>query len=214
MEKEDLVVFVPSRLLHRYIPRVSYEEYVRFWADLALYVRDQGFKAMFLPHAANNEWDDDRLIIRDIQIELQRRAKDLQEIYFIYDIPLPHEARYLYIGKSMIVITARMHAAISAITTGSVPINLAYGEKSYGVLGKDLQLTNLVVDVRKVRSAKELKESVVKSLKYVLANYEDILREIMNKHQNREREALKNIYLFIKFIKLMSESSYEMQIKC
>jgi len=200
-KKEELVVLAPSRLLHKYMPRISYEEYVKLWADLALYVRDQGFKVMFLPHAVNNEWDDDRLIIRDIQIELHRKARDLREIYFVYNIPLPHEARCLYIGKSTVVITARMHAAISAICTGSIPINLAYGEKSHGVLGKDFQLSNLIVDVRKVRSVKELKRRIVESFKYILTSHKATQQEIIKKYRDKEREALKNIYLFVKLIK-------------
>lgn len=198
IKKEELVVLIPSRLLHMYMPSISYEEYVKLWVDLALYVRDQGFKVMFLPHAVNNEWDDDRLIIKDIHIELHRKTRDLREIYFIRKIPLPHEARYLYIGKSAVVITARMHAATSAICTGSIPLNLAYGEKSHGVLGKDFRLSNLVIDVRKVRSVKELKRRIAVSLKYILTNYEAIQQEILRKYKDKEREALKNIYLFVK----------------
>ena len=192
---------VPSRLLHRYMPYMSYPEYVDFWCDLILYLAEIGDREIFLlPHAMNSPLDDDRLMVQDIAIALEKKGVHLQNLKIISEILLPYEMRNAVFCRSLLTITARMHAAISTLAQGGVPINIAYSEKSLGVIGKHFSVEKLVVDVRRFSCREELLRNVWSSVGFALENHERLREAIFARLPIIQKLAMQNVSSFVELI--------------
>ncbi len=202
-EEEDqqdktMCVIVPSRLLYGYMPYVTYDEYVDFWCFLLERAGSEvGCKLVLLPHAMNWTLDDDRLMVRDIVIALAKRRKLSGDFEAVESLLLPWETRQLYFSRARLTITARMHAAISALSKGGLPINIAYSEKSHGVVGEHFSLKDLVIDVRRFSSHQELGNAVCSTISFLSANYETLLQRVGEKMPTVRELARQNIVLFL-----------------
>lgn len=195
------VVLIPSLLLHQYMPYASYENYVGFWAELALEIIKMGYRVILMPHAFNHLMDDDRLAVGDVEIELRLRGdrESFNDIKIIRELPLPSYARNVVFSEAKIVVTARMHGAISALVRGAVPLNLSYNAKSHALLSFYIGEENLVIDVRSVRCINELKNKVLRRLSHIHEEYDVLQHNIRKKYNNFRSNAFKNI-LFAKNI--------------
>ena len=197
VEKTSCII-VPSRLLHRYIPYMSYNEYVDFWCTLLeMLTKNFGCKSVLLPHAMNSPLDDDRLAVKDIAIAMKKGGKFSNQLEVVDDLLFPYETRQTYFAEAMLTVTARMHAAISTLVRGGVPINIAYSEKSLGVIGQHFSLEDLVVDVRKFSSRRELEKKVCSVFQLLAKNYEAVARGIEAKIPFVQELSLQNIKLFL-----------------
>jgi len=202
LEKSAYVV-VPSRLLHRYMPYISYPEYVDFWCDLILSLAETEDREIFLlPHAMNSPLDDDRLMVQDIAIALKKKGMHPRNLKIISEILLPYEMRNTIFCRSLLTITARMHAAISTLVRGGVPLNIAYSEKSLGVIGKHFSVEKLVVDVRRFSRREELLRNVLASVGFALENYERLREAIFARLPIIQKLAMQNIASFVKLIEI------------
>jgi colanic acid/amylovoran biosynthesis protein len=200
--ERNCVVLAPSYLLCNYMRYASYEDYVDFWASLATDIIKMGYEVIIVPHACNHPYDDDRLIVRDIEIEIKKKfSKEIyKNVRIVHDLMLPHRIRNDVFSKAKVTITGRMHATISSIVMGAVPINLAYSEKSYGVISQDLGTEELVIDVRTLHSMEQLKKLTMNILVKILKSYDIYHRQIFKKRYTMQYRALKNISLFLKII--------------
>ncbi len=196
--ERNIYVVVPSRLLHRYMPYISYPEYVDLWCDLILSLAETENREVFLlPHAMNSPLYDDRLMVQDIAIALKKRGTVLRNLRIISEILLPYEMRNTIFCKSLLTITARMHAAISTLVRGGVPLNIAYSEKSLGVIGKHFSVEKLVVDVRRFSRKEELLRNVLSSVSFALENYEELRETIASNFPAIQELAIRNVSCFL-----------------
>jgi colanic acid/amylovoran biosynthesis protein len=191
-------VFAPSRLLYRYMPYVTYEEYIDFWCSLLEKIdRSLGYRSILLPHAMNWALDDDRLIVKDIAIALKKKRKSLNTIEVIENLLLPWETRQQIFARVCLTITARMHAAISTLSKGGLPLNIAYSEKSHGVIGQHFSLRNSVIDVRKFSSRRGLEENVDSAIHFLVEHRESLMQQVAEKMPSVRQLAQRNIELFL-----------------
>jgi len=200
--ERNCVVLAPSYLLGNYMRYASYEDYVGFWSSLAADIIKMGYEVIIVPHACNHPYDDDRLIVKDIEIEIKKKfSKEIyKNVRIVHDLMLPHRIRNDVFSKAKVTITGKMHASISSIVMGAVPINLAYSEKSYGVISQDLGTEELVVDVRRIHSIAQLKKLTMNILTKILKSYDIYHKQIFKKMHTMRYRALKNILLFLKII--------------
>lgn len=196
-EKKSCVI-VPSRLLYRYAPYMTYSEYVDFWCSLLEEI-SWLFKGemILLPHAMNWALDDDRLMVRDIVIASMRRKGSFPIFEAFKDLLLPFETRQLVFSKAKFTVTARMHAAISTLSKGGLPVNIAYSEKSHGVINQHFSLENAVVDVRKFSSRRELQDSINSVIRFLIENYEVLVQKVAARMPEVRELAKQNIVLFL-----------------
>ena len=92
---------------------------------------------------------------------------------------LPGEARDI-IGKGLFTITGRMHAAISSFQMSKPAISLSYSVKYEGIIGKDLDMKDLIVCARgnnHWESGNVVKETLVK-ISFILNHYEMLTNKI------------------------------------
>lgn len=197
-QERTTCVIVPSRLLHKYMPYVTYDEYVDFWCSLLERVKSKlNCRMVLLPHAMNWALDDDRLIVRDIVIASTKRGRLFDTLEVVENLPLPWETRQFYFSRARLTVTARMHAAISTLSKGSLPINIAYSEKSHGVIGEHFPLKKLVVDVRKFSSRQELDNAVYSAIDFLSENYETLFQRVAERVPAVQELARQNIVLFL-----------------
>lgn len=138
------VVLVPSGVFFHY--DLSKELAVEIWKKIAqwLLVQCPGCKVIVLAHVLAPPTSDDRQIIAPMSDFFAGNDR----VIVIEDELQPAEARAI-IQHGELVLSGRMHAAVSALATGRVPIAFAYSEKYFGVIQSGFDMPELVIDCRK-----------------------------------------------------------------
>ena len=113
---------------------------------------------LILPHVLSPDKSDDRLVGRDLYINLKRQGINTSRMVFLDNQLLPYQARQL-LRDSRFVITGRMHAAISSFACG-VPPRSSYSRKYWGIIGEYLGMKDLIIDVRD-KSWKDIEEDAI-----------------------------------------------------
>ena len=70
-----------------------------------------------------------------------------ERIHIVNSLLQPYEARIL-LGNGLATITGRMHAAVSSINMGTIPICLSYSVKFKGVIGDEFDLNDYIYQCR------------------------------------------------------------------
>lgn len=140
-----------SPLANRYLKVAkSGEEWVEFWADFIIKaVKQLNYKEVYLiSHVVNpnNKKDDDYSYLRDICCLLD--AADIT-----YSL-VPPELGFLgvkkYIVKCDMILAARMHCAVNALTCGVPTVFLSYSPKSYGMSMHVYGNMDMVIDMNDI----------------------------------------------------------------
>lgn len=116
------------------------------WIKIVVYIRKKypQYDIVLLPHViSHNNGSDDRNVIRP----LWEYFKSDNRMTTYLDEMQPQQARAIIAGSHMIV-TGRMHAAVSSFATRRPSISLAYSIKYWGVISKGFDTPQLVLDCR------------------------------------------------------------------
>ncbi|VVB94825.1 Polysaccharide pyruvyl transferase [uncultured archaeon] len=179
LKSNDYIILVPSGSFMQYTNKK--EIYVSSWVEIVHQILNnpklRNKKIVLLAHVLKPQEVDDRLIINDIRSLLSE--KELQRIVVINEELLPSEARDI-IGNGLFTITGRMHAAISSFQMSKPAISLSYSVKYEGIIGKDLDMKDLIVCARgnnHWESGNVVKETLVK-ISFILNHYEMLTNKI------------------------------------
>ncbi len=144
LTKRKYYCVVASGLWYKYCD--DYEIYIngltRIVNNVLSIAKYNGYKVVLLAHVLKPDKVDDRVVIKDIAQKI-----DDESLIVINDALLPFEARFI-LASSKLVITGRMHGAISAFQTGVPAISLSYSVKYAGVIGNSLNLPELIVETK------------------------------------------------------------------
>jgi colanic acid/amylovoran biosynthesis protein len=143
--EKPYVTLVPSGLWRKYADQK--QEYVATWVGILRYVQKRfpNHLVVLLGHVLKPEKSNDLIIIKAMLKHLS--LEEQERVLTITSHLQPAEARAI-LGKSDFVITGRMHAAVSTFFMKKPAISLAYSEKYSGVIGKGLDLQDLIIDSR------------------------------------------------------------------
>jgi len=158
-EPDGRALLFPSELIRSFIPDGDRDALVGFYADVIEVLRSRYSGGVHvLPHVLKPEGANDAKMVTS----LAERFDGSEGLTFSTEPMLPAEVRGL-IRSSSLVVTARMHPAVSALECGVPPIAFSYSEKYHGVLGEGYGLNDFILDVRK-HSYPALLESFDKAL--------------------------------------------------
>ena len=167
-------------------------EYIKIIKEI---IDTTSYDVLLLAHVIHVSDSNDKRIIDRIIEEID--SSYLDRICVVNHLLHPYEARNL-IGNGLLTITGRMHAAVSSINMGTVPICLSYSVKFKGVIGDDFNLNDYIYQCRgdELWSNGEVSSTVVGLAQKVLENREAILSEIkdgLNEIQAKAKEQIKDL---------------------
>lgn len=180
LDKDNYICFVPTGLVQQYKinEAMLIENIVNMLKNILADKRLEKKKILLLPHVL--KYTDDREIVKKIF----KRLNELQinygdRITAIYDVLVPSEAREL-LGNGLFTITFRMHAAVSTFYMRKPAISLSYSPKYEGVLGRGLDMNELVIEsaTPNLFMENKLSELVNEKVDFVLKNYDSLINKI------------------------------------
>jgi len=132
--KKNILGINLSPLSNRYLNQEkTTEEWLEKWANVITYIiRELKYdSALLIPHVVNKDYmrDDDESYLKSLCRLLKQKNVEVAVIEGNRGFLGIKE----YISKCDIILAARMHCAINAITCGVPVIFLAYSPKSYGM---------------------------------------------------------------------------------
>jgi len=138
------ITIVPSGANRQYTTNI--DDYIGEYVRIINYIlTETDYNVLLLAHVIHVSDSNDKIIINKILEKLPDFCKE--RIHIVDHLILPYEARIL-IGNGQLTITGRMHAAVSAINMGVLPICLSYSVKFKGVIGDDFELNNYILQCR------------------------------------------------------------------
>ena len=92
-------------------------------------------------------------------------------------------------------LTGRMHAAISSFQMGKPAISLSYSVKYAGIIGKDLERADLIIESagEKLWKSREIINKIENRVNYLLENYSQLKNEINKRIKFIKIKALSQI---------------------
>ena len=189
----EYFTIVPSELIWKYAREQDREKYLQVLTNVAAYILERwsDSKLLILPHVVTPDINDDTLAGRDLFIKLKRRGIDSTRIIFEQRQLLPYQARQLLSG-SRLVVTGRMHAAISSLESGVPAVSLSYSRKYWGIIGEYLGMEDYIVDVRN-ETWDEIEKIVLQQLEKAEKQYASLSQEIRIKVSAMQKKASESI---------------------
>ncbi len=147
---------------------------------------------LLLAHVIHVSDSNDRRIIQKIVPKLDAGYKD--RIHVVDYLIMPHEARIL-LGNGIFTITGRMHAAVSSINMGVVPICLSYSVKFKGVIGDDFGLNDYILQCRgnDMWASGEVSDKVIAMAEKVMENRSALEKRVSEKLAVTQTKSLEQI---------------------
>jgi len=177
LRNSEYVTVVPSGLSKHYCEDQSV--YVDAWSKIVdrLCKKICGAKKIVIMPHVQESGSSDTQIINKILNRLPNSTSALTSV--IRDPRTLQNARQV-LGKSLFVITGRMHAAVSAFQMGKPAISLSYSAKYRGVIGEGLGMNDLVVEAKdnELWESGEILGLIMDKVDYVLNNYELLVKRI------------------------------------
>lgn len=169
----------------------KYILYVETMAKVADYLVDKlGATVILMPQCSGSyARHDDRVAMRRVY----QKVKHQSSVVMINGDYVPGEIRGI-IAECKLVVTAKMHAAIAAVSTYVPVVVLAYSFKTQGIFGKKLGLDDAIVDVREYNS-KELLATLQEKIEYVWASRYRVIENLHVKIPLEREHALLNAKL-------------------
>lgn len=152
------------------------EEYITIINNI-IYQKNKN--VVLLAHVIHNKMSNDKVVIDEIITRMRQRNMDFSRITIITELLQPVQARQI-LGNGEFTITGRMHAAVSSFAMKIPAISLSYSVKYEGVIGKGLDLNELIIETANENLWKEKKvhKLVDEKVNFLLSNYEELLNKI------------------------------------
>lgn len=139
---EEYIVFVGTGLMHHYTDNKNdMIKQTNILIDKLL-KKYRNKKIVWLSHVIGDHSPDDKMLK-----ELEIASNKKERVVIINDELLPVDARFI-IGNAYMLITCRMHAAVSSLQMGKAPICLSYSVKFSGVVGQEFDLSKYILELK------------------------------------------------------------------
>ncbi|MFI1743932.1 polysaccharide pyruvyl transferase family protein [Thalassobellus sediminis] len=118
--------------------------------------------------------------------EFENYINDIDGLVFIKDKIYQGAARFI-LGNGLFTITGRMHASVSTFQMEKPSISLAYSVKYRGVIGENLNQSNLIIEANnpELWRNKEIVNIISDKINFILNNYDNLVLDIK---QNIEQQ--------------------------
>lgn len=187
----DYITLVPSGARRQYTSDV--ENYLNEYIQIISYIVDTlNLDVLLLAHVIHVSDSNDKIIIDELMKRLDHRYQS--RVHVVDHLIQPYEARIL-LGGGKATITGRMHAAVSSINMGTVPICLSYSVKFKGVIGDDFDLNDYIYQCRgdDIWASGNVHVEVINRLNTVLENRESIVNNIASKLEAVQKKSMLQI---------------------
>ncbi len=196
----EYITIVASGLITKYTSNLT--GYTNFWISLIdklLTHIPKTCKIILLAHVLEPKKSSDAQIIDLIKNNLSTTSNQL---IFFKDPIQPSEARAI-LGNSKYVLTCRMHAAISSFYMNIPAISFAYSEKYFGIIGRNLNLAELIIDFRNRNwdDAESMINEVFEVIKMIENNYAKLVKKIKLNVHNESKKASEQVEQISSLIK-------------
>ena len=185
------ITYVPSGANLQYTSdTVHYiEEFVRMIMNS---IDKYSVDILLLAHVIHTKTSNDKAIIDKIMQLIPKQYK--KRINCINYLILPYESRIL-LGNGLFTITGRMHAAVSSINMGVVPICLSYSVKYKGVIGDPYDLNEYIIQCRGNDKwvGHEISDKVALLQEKLITENEKNRRRIVERNEENSKIALSQI---------------------
>lgn len=185
------ITIVPSGADKQYTSKLEnyIEEYVKIINNVLF---NTNYDILLLAHVIHVQDSNDKKIIDLLLPKLEEKYKE--RIHVVNFLLQPYEARIL-LGNGLATITGRMHAAVSSINMGTLPICLSYSVKYKGVIGDEFDLNNYIYQCRGDEWWTDglVSENVCKMLYQVLNNRQEIVDRLKIKLDNVKEQSMRQI---------------------
>ncbi len=150
------------------------ENYIETMAKVADYlVESLGATVVLMPQCLGSfARHDDRATMKRVY----QKVKHQSSVFMINGDYVPQEIRGI-IAECKLVVTAKMHAAIAAVSTYVPVVVLAYSFKTQGIFGGKLGLEKAIVDVGD-KNSQELLATLQRTIQYVWASRDQIIESL------------------------------------
>jgi|GEM_PF-3194810 len=174
-------------------PKDSYRDFVDFMARLLDWtVEEFNAKIIMIPHAIQPERDDYRASLDVLKKMKQRKdAKILSKKFGAAEFKKA-------ISYCDLVISARLHAAIAALSSSVPAIGISYSHKMKPIFGQ-LGVPNLVIDI------KDLDWKITKEIEKILGNPDPIRRRLKKRIPAAQRRARRPALKIADFLTIISK---------
>lgn len=179
------VTFVPSGANLQYTTDTEHyvDEYARI---ITTTIERTSYDILLLAHVIHVKTSNDKVIIDRIVKKISPNL--LNRIHVINHLIMPYEARIL-LGNGQYTVTGRMHAAVSSINMGVVPICLSYSVKYKGVIGDVYGLNEYILQCRGNEAWLENKVSdKIWVIQQNVLNNKEELKGLINRKNNTVKE--------------------------
>lgn len=179
LENIDYVTIVASGAISQYTDNLDdyISEYIKIIVEI---IENQKMDVLLLAHVIHVSTSNDKVVINQIMKLIPEEYKN--NIHVIDYLIYPYEARIL-LGNGKYTITGRMHAAVSSINMGVIPICLSYSVKFKGVIGDDFKLNKYIIQCRGNEYWRnDYTSKYVKTISMDLLNNKDSLLNEINKN--------------------------------
>jgi len=169
----------------------KYVHYINTMAEVADYLVEQYNATVVLMPQCFGEFarHDDRVAMRRVY----QRVKNRSNVYMITGDYVPAEIKGI-ISQCSMVVTAKMHAAIAAVSTFVPAVVMAYSFKSRGIFGKKLGLGDTILGVRDYKST-ELLSALKEKIDFVWENQKLISSDLKKRIPIERQKAIFNAKL-------------------
>lgn len=192
-QNSDLIIGLNCSFL---IGTYMHEDAVHFFIELikTLNYRFKNCLFVFLPHVYGPiPFLDDRELIRQAFPHID---KTIQDKMIIVNDELNFEEIKEIVKELDILISARMHLCLGSLSVGTPFLNLAYSEKSRGLIEDYLGLSKCYIDVRKQKNINDLLDNIIKNVKEIYDDREQLKIIMLKKREefsNKSMEFIKDL---------------------
>ena len=179
LKPNQYICIVISGLFGKYYTN-NKENYFSCFKDLIIKIKSnpklKEIKICLLAHTFPPHGDEGTLLA-----EFEEYCRELDGIIYIKDKIYQGAARFI-LGNGKLTITGRMHASVSTFQMGKPSISLSYSVKYKGVIGENLNQSNLIIEANKPKlwEDKSIVEIILSKIDYILNNYNDLSIDIID----------------------------------
>lgn len=188
---DKYITIVPSGARRQYTSKE--EIYIDEYIKVIRYIVDElKLDVLLLAHVIHVLDSNDKVIIDKIIKKIEPQY--MEHIQVVDSLIYPYEARIL-LGGGLATITGRMHAAVSSINMGTVPICLSYSVKFKGVIGDDFGLNDYIYQCRgdEIWDSGNVHTEVIRRLDMALENREKVLKQIGSELKTVQKKSIRQI---------------------
>ena len=208
LKRNQYITLVPSGLTKCYTK--NYEMYIRNYCDIIQQLLQKkeliAKTIVLLPHVLLPTYVDDRNVIQDIKSKILLNEEDKKRLLIINDSMLASEARQI-LGNGLFTITGRMHAAVSTFYMRKPALSLSYSVKYEGVIGRGLDMNELVIECanEQLWETGKISAEVVGRVNYILNHYDEIIDKIERNVARTSEMSIKQLQSVVQDIKAIQQ---------